>query len=320
MNRSNLLLLIVLATGLFAFPLILRDVYLLTLMIFVGIHILVALGLTMLIGFAGQLSLCQAAFYGIGAYTTAVLSVKTGMNPLFTSIVAVLLACLVAFILGMPALKLRGHYLAMATLGFGEIVNIVFKEWGAMTGGPSGLVGIPQMHIGGISVDTDLRYFYFVWIIVLLVVAFLINLANSRVGRGLQALKRSEDAAGTMGIPVARYKIKVFVLSAALAALGGALYAHYVTVISPESFDVFFSVVLVTMVVAGGLLSVWGGVIGASLFTILPDTLQAFEDYNVIIYGFILLFILMFMPKGLAGLISLGVDRAKRLMDRGVNG
>lgn len=311
------MLLISLAAGLFLFPFVLRDVYLLTLMIFVGIHVLVALGLTMLIGFAGQLSLCQAAFYGIGAYATAVLSVKTGMHPFLTSIVAVLLACLIALVLGIPALKLRGHYLAMATLGFGEIVNIVFKEWGTMTGGPSGLVGIPQMHLGAFSLDNDLRYFYFVWIIVLLVIAFLINLTNSRVGRGLQALKRSEDAAATMGIPVARYKIKVFVLSAALAALGGTLYAHYVTVISPESFDVFFSVVLVTMVVAGGLVSVWGGVIGASLFTILPDTLQVFEDYNVIIYGFILLFILMFMPKGLAGLISLGADRSKRLLVRG---
>lgn len=316
MNKGNLFLLIILATGIFLFPFITEDMYLLTLMIFVGIHVLVALGLTMLIGFAGQLSLCQAAFYGIGAYTTGVLSVNTGLNPFITIIVAVLMACSVALILGIPALKLKGHYLAMATLGFGEIVNIVFREWGTVTGGPSGLINIPQLSIGAFGIDTDLRYYIFLWIIVLSSVAFLINLANSRVGRGLQALKRSEDAAATMGIPVATYKIKVFILSAALASLGGALYAHYVTVISPESFDVFFSVALVTMAVSGGLFSVWGGVLGSFLFTILPDMLQGFEDYHIIIYGFILLFILMFMPKGLAGLISFGMNRSKRLFSQ----
>ena len=185
-----------------------------------------------------------------------------------------------------------------------------------MTGGSSGLIGIPYLGVWGFGLDTDLKFYSFTWLIVILVVAYLINLGNSRVGRALLALKRSEDAAATMGIPVARYKIKVFVLSASLGSLGGALYAHYVTVISLEVFDVFFSVVLVTMVVSGGLLSVWGGVIGASVMTILPDTLQAFKEYNIIIYGLILLFILMFMPKGIAGLISRGAEGSKKLFLR----
>jgi len=281
-------------------------------MIFVGIHVLVALGLTMLMGFAGQLSLCQAAFFGLGAYGTAIFSVKAGLPTLFSIPLAVALGCCVALILGIPALKLRGHYLAMATLGFGEIVNIVFKEWGGMTGGPSGFVGIPKLSLGPFMVNSDLRFYFVVWVSVLAVVGFLMNLAGSRVGRGLQALKRSEEAAAMMGIPVARYKIKVFVLSAALASFGGALYAHYVTVISPETFDVFFSVVLVTMVVAGGLSSVWGGVIGASIFTILPNVLQAFEDDSIVIYGGILLFILMFMPQGLAGLPAVVAEKGRK--------
>jgi len=312
MTKNNLYMLVFLAVALFLFPLVERNLYYQTLMIFVGIHVLVALGLTMLIGFAGQLSLCQAAFYGIGAYTSGVLSIQTGWSPCVTVVLAVLLACAIALILGIPALKLKGHYLAMATLGFGEIVSIVFKEWGSLTGGPSGLVGIPSFSLGGLVLDTDTSYYVFVWLVVIGAVIFLINLANSRVGRALQALKRSEDAAETMGVPVARYKIKVFVLSAALAALGGALYAHYVTVISPESFNVVFSLVLITMVVSGGLVSVWGGVIGASIFTILPDALQQFEDYSIVTYGLILLLILMFMPKGIAGLISAGAQKARK--------
>lgn len=306
-------MLVFLSVGILLFPSLSGNVYFLTVMVFVGIHVLVALGLTMLMGFAGQLSLCQAAFYGLGAYGTAVFSVKLGLPPLFSIPLAVALACSVALILGIPALKLRGHYLAMATLGFGEIVNIVFKEWGSLTGGPSGLVGIPKLSLGPFMVNSDVRYYFLVWVSVLVAVGFLINLVNSRVGRGLQALKRSEDAAAMMGVSVARYKIKVFVLSAALASFGGALYAHYVTVISPETFDVFFSVVLVTMVVAGGLSSVWGGVIGASIFTILPNLLQAFEDYSIIIYGGILLFILMFMPQGLAGLMAVAAEKSKKL-------
>jgi branched-chain amino acid transport system permease protein len=312
MANTHRILLGLLGVAILLYPSLSGNAYFLTVMIFVGIHVLVALGLTMLMGFAGQLSLCQAAFFGLGAYGTAIFSVKAGLPTLFSIPLAVALGCCVALILGIPALKLRGHYLAMATLGFGEIVNIVFKEWGGMTGGPSGFVGIPKLSLGPFMVNSDLRFYFVVWVSVLAVVGFLMNLAGSRVGRGLQALKRSEEAAAMMGIPVARYKIKVFVLSAALASFGGALYAHYVTVISPETFDVFFSVVLVTMVVAGGLSSVWGGVIGASIFTILPNVLQAFEDYSIVIYGGILLFILMFMPQGLAGLPAVVAEKGRK--------
>lgn len=301
--------------GIVVFALLLFSLYdpsYQSLMIFIGIHIIVALGLTMLMGFAGQLSLCQAAFYGIGAYTSGVLAIRTGWSPCITVILAVLLACAIALILGIPALRLKGHYLAMATLGFGEIISIIFNEWIGITGGPSGLIGIPTFSFGRFVLDTDAKYYVLVWLLVIGVIIFLTNLANSRVGRALQALKRSEDAAATMGIPVAKYKLKVFVLSAALAALGGALYAHYVTVVSPESFNVIFSLILITMVVSGGLVSIWGGVIATSLFTILPDALQQFQDYNIVIYGLVLLFILMFMPKGIAGFVSAGVEKIKR--------
>jgi branched-chain amino acid transport system permease protein len=311
MTKKGLSLYLLFAVFIFSLPLYLANEYYVSLLIIVGINVLAALGIVLLTGFAGQLSLCQAAFYGIGAYTTGVLSAKFGFNPWISLVLGVLMACCLAYLLGLPALKLKGHYLAMATLGFGEIVNIVFKEWGSLTGGPSGLVGIPQLALGGFTLDTDLRYYMLVWCIVMLVLAFLINLTNSRIGRGLLSIKRSEDAAASLGVSVATYKIKVFMLCAALGALGGGLYAHYITVISPEAFDVFYSIILIIMAVCGGLTYIWGGVIGASLFTIIPEALQAVDDYSVIAYGFILLFILMFMPQGIAGLLDAGIKQAK---------
>lgn len=289
----------------FLFPIISgTDSYFLVVMIFVGIKILVTLGLTILLGFAGQLCLAQAAFYGIGAYSTGVLSAKYGISPWISVVFALFLAGLFAFIIGLPALKLKGHYLAMATLGFGMIINVIFKEWGSHTGGPSGLVNIPRLSFGSFVLETDFSYYLLVWIIVFLAIAFLLNIANSRIGRALLALKSKEDAARSMGIPVERYKITVFIFSGVIAALGGTLYSHYVTVISPECFDVFNSIVFVTMVVAGGATNIYGAVVGTFLFVVLPEFLQAFEDYSVIIYGFVLLIVLMFMPQGIVGTLG----------------
>ena len=289
----------------FLFPIISgADSYFLVVMIFVGIKILVTLGLTILLGFTGQLCLAQAAFYGIGAYSTGVLSAKFGINPWISVVFALFLAGLFAFIIGLPALRLKGHYLAMATLGFGMIINIIFKEWGSLTGGPSGLVNIPRLSFGSFVLGTDFSYYLFVWLGVNTLSGILLNIANSRIGRALLAVKSKEDAARAMGIPVERYKITVFVFSGVIAALGGTLYSHYVTVISPECFDVFNSIVFVTMVVAGGATNIYGAVVGTFLFVVLPEFLQAFEDYSVIIYGFVLLIVLMFMPQGIVGTLG----------------
>jgi len=306
MRKSDLEIYLIFAIIIFfLFPIISGiDSYFLVVMIFVGIKILVTLGLTILLGFAGQLCLAQAAFYGIGAYSTGILSVRYGINPWISVVFALFLASLFALIIGLPALRLKGHYLAMATLGFGMIINVIFKEWGSLTGGPSGLVNIPRLSFGSFVLETDFSYYLFVWIIVFLAIAFLLNIANSRIGRALLALKSKEDAAKAMGIPVERYKITVFIFSGVIAALGGTLYSHYVTVISPECFDVFNSIIFVTMVVAGGATNIYGAVAGTFLFVVLPEFLQAFEDYSVIIYGFVLLFVIMFMPQGIVGTLG----------------
>lgn len=299
MDRADTKILLLFAAGLALFPLLVANPYYLSVLVFVGIHSLLALGLTLLLGFAGQLSLCQAAFFGIGAYGSGILTTKLGVNPWLGIMGGLLLTGVIAFIVGLPALKLRGHYLAMATLGFGEIINIVLKEWVNVTGGPSGLTGIPRLAVGGISINTELKYYFFVWPIVLAVLVFLLNLVRSRVGRALLALNRSEQAAEVMGVPVSRFKIKTFVLASLLSSLAGSLYAHFITVISPESYSITFSIMILLMVIVGGKGSLWGSLVGAFAMTLLPEYLRVFEDWDIIIYGTVLLFILMFLPNGM---------------------
>ena len=200
---------------------------------------------------------------------------------------------------GMPALKLTGYYLAMATLGFGIIVHICFKEFVWLTGGPSGLVGIPLISMGGIVFDDPRTYYHLVWAITLGAIAISLNIVDSRVGRALRAIHDSESAARATGISTSRLKIWVFVLSAIYASVAGSLYAHFITFISPSSFDFMFSIKLVTMCVVGGMASIWGAVFGAATLTLLPEVLAMFHDYDIVIFGLILMAVMIFMPQGL---------------------
>jgi branched-chain amino acid transport system permease protein len=302
--KTDYRILFLLACGLAVFPWIVANSYYISVLVFVAIHSLLAIGLTLLLGFAGQISLCQAAFFGIGAYTSGILTTRLGVNPWPAMVAAMGLTGGMSVLLGIPALKLRGHYLAMATLGFGEIINILLKEWVGLTGGPSGLTGIPRLSVAGISLNNEMRYYFFVWPVVLFVMVFGLHLVRSRVGRALQALNRSEQAAEVMGIPVSQYKIKTFFLSAVLSSLAGSLYAHFITVISPESYSVVFSIMILVMVIVGGMGSLWGSLIGAFVMTLLPEYLRVLEDWDIIVYGLILLLILMFMPRGLVSAVE----------------
>lgn len=280
--------------------------YHLQLLTFIGINTLLALGLNMLMGYAGQISLGHAAFYGIGAYTTAILTVHLNWSPWLALPAAVLLTALVAFLVALPMLKLSGYYLGMGTLGFGMIIYILIRQWTTVTGGDSGLVGIPFLAMGPYSLASGKTYFYLVWGVVL--VSFLIceRLVDSRVGRALRAIHDGEQVAAAMGIDTSRLKTGVFVLSAIFAALAGFLYAHLVSFISPNSFDFLVSIRLVTMVVVGGMASIWGSLLGASLLTILPEWLHVFSDFEMIVYGLILMTIMIFLPQGLTrGLLDL---------------
>jgi len=281
-------------------PLFLHNDYYFTILVFIGVHTIVALGLNMLMGYAGQVSLGHAAFYGIGAYTTAILTTQRGWSPWFGMAAAVVVAGSVAYLIGKPTLRLRGHYLAMATLGFGMIVKIVFVQWTSFTGGTSGIIGLPPLSIRGTELVDDRQYFYVVWFFVVLLIWLSYNIIESRVGRALRAVHTSEVAAASAGVDTAKYKIQVFVLSGMYAGLAGALYAHSsVRFVNPDPFGFMFSIELVVMVVVGGMASIWGAITGAGTITMLSQVLRPFEEYEVLVYGLILVLVMIYMPAGL---------------------
>lgn len=301
-------------THLFFAPYILGNDYYLSTLTLACIHAIIAVGLNLLMGYAGQISLGHAAFYGLAAYVTAILTTRFSVPIPVSMAASVISVGAVALAIGIPTLKLRGHYLAMATLGFGIIVYIIFNETVDLTGGPSGFVGIPRLELFGYRFDSDTSCFYIIAASLSLVVFMSLNLIHSRFGRALRALHTSETAAQVSGIDIGRYKIFVFVLSAVYAAIAGVLYAHFLTFIAPSSFGFNFSVELVTMVVLGGMASVWGSVFGAFYLTVLPEVLRVFENIEILLYGAILILCMMFMPDGLAG----GVGKITSILKKAV--
>ena len=306
-----------LLAALLALPLV-GSPYHTSLMIVVGIHTIVTVGLCLLMGYAGQVSLGHAAFYGLGAFLSGILSATYGVQPWVAMALAAGATGSVAYVTAAPIFRLRGHYLAMATLGFGIIVYILFVELKEFTGGPSGLPGIPYLAVGPLVFDSDLKFYYLAWAFCLGVLLISQNVVSSRVGRALRSIHGNEDAARSLGIDVAQFKMKVFVLSAVYASLAGSLYAHYTTFISPQPFGFLFSVRLVVMVVVGGLASIWGAIFGAATVTLLGDLLQPFGEMDTVVFGLILILVMIFMPQGLfRGVVEMWERRADAGTRRG---
>lgn len=282
-------------------------------MIFVAIHGIIGCGLSLLLGYAGQISLGQAAFYGVGAYASGILTTQAGWNPWLAMTAGIILAVLLALLIGVPSLRLKGHYLAMATLGSGMIVYILLNEWIALTGGPSGFGGIPPLTVMGFPIDSTLSFYYLSWSVAIAVLLLSLNIVDSRPGRALRAIHGSEKAAAAMGVDIARAKVEIFIVSGMFGAVAGSLYAHFVTFVNPPPFNVFFSLKVLMMVAIGGIGSVWGAFIGAGLLTFLPEWLAALQDFDVLAYGIILLVIVIFSPDGIVGLLSRLIRPASRM-------
>lgn len=288
-------------------PLVVRSPYLLSILIFIGLHAILTIGLALLMGYAGQISLGHAGFYGLGAYISAILTATYGFNPWLALGMAALLTGAFAFVVGGPILQLRGHYLAMATLALGLILFIAFNELIDLTGGPSGIGGLPYLSVGAFTFNRDVEYYYLVWTAAVVILVLSLNIVNSRPGRALRALHASEVAAETLGIDTARYKILVFTLSALYASVAGSLYAHYLTFVNPAPFGFKLSIELVVMAVVGGLASVWGAVFGAAIITALAQVIQTFlprflgrsgGEIEIVAFGLILMLVMIFMPEG----------------------
>ena len=293
------------------------NAYYTSIMIVIGIHTMLTVGLCLLMGYAGQVSLGNAAFYGLGAFISAILSATYGVSPWIALVVAAVFTGGLAYVIGFPIFRLRGNYLAMATLGFGIIVYILFVELRGLTGGPSGLSGVPYLSIGSFVFDNDFKYYYLVWVVCILVLLLSQNIVGSRVGRALRSLYGSEEAALSVGVDVAQYKVKVFVLSAVYASIAGSLYAHYITFVSPQPFGFLFSVRLVVMAVVGGLASIWGAIFGTVTITVLGEVLHEFGQLDVIVFGFILMVVMIFMPQGVVRGLSSFYERARVRLSKG---
>jgi len=280
-------------------PLIWSNPHLHYLMVLAGVHAILALGLSLFLGYAGQISLGHAAFFGIGAYTTAILTTRYGF-PVFVAFWAsAVAAAIMAYLIGRPILKLKGYFLAVATLGFGEIFLVIVKEFRSLTNGVIGIFGIPWFSLAGFSFDTYLKQYYLIWAVLVGLLVFSKNLVRSRMGRAFLAVAASEDAAASIGISATQTKLGVFVLGASFAGFAGSLFSSVMSIASPEAFGLNLSVLVVMMVILGGMGNLYGPVAGAIFLTWLMDVLGRYQEYSLPIYGAILILLLIFFPDGI---------------------
>jgi branched-chain amino acid transport system permease protein len=279
-------------------PLALANDYAYDVAIQVALNAIVCVGLNLLIGYAGQISLGHAGFFALGGYGSAILASRYGVPPWLSLPTACAGVGALAFVIGRPTLRLKGHTLAMATLGLGIIVAIVLGTEDRWTGGPDGMA-VPPLALFGWVVRGERTWYWIAGGALVLIVWLALNLIESPSGRALRALHGSEVAAETLGIPSARYKLQVFVLSAVFAALAGALTAHYAGFITPAKASFMHSVELVIMVVFGGMASIFGAVVGAAVITVLPQLLTVLQDYEMMVYGAVLVGTMVFCPQGI---------------------
>lgn len=300
-----------LALVLAVLPLVFPNNYFFEIAILVALNAIVCVGLNLLIGYAGQISLGHAGFYALGGYGSAILAARWGWPVWLSMPVAVAAVGLLAWAVGRPTLRLKGHYLAMATLGLGVIISIVLSNEDRLTGGPDGMA-VPPLVLLGFTVQGETLWYAIVGLGLWLTVWFALNLIDSPVGRALRALHGSEVAAETVGIDSAQWKLRVFVQSALIAATAGALTAHYAGFITPAKASFLHSVELVIMVVFGGMASIWGAVVGAAVLTLLPQFLTVLKDYEMMAFGAILIVTMVFFPRGIVPTLQRLLSKSRR--------
>jgi branched-chain amino acid transport system permease protein len=304
MSRRNALALALLVAAVALLPVFVHSDYILNLCGVAGIYAIAVMGLGILLGFTGQMSLAQAAFFGIGAYTSGWITVTLGWPVWPAMALAVVLSALVGLAVGYPCLRLTGHYLALATIGFGIIAQLVLINWKSVTNGSDGMTGIPPPQIGSFVFDTYGRYYYLVLVAVLVCAYVAWRIKTTRVGRALEAIRENEIAARASGIDATRYKIVAFVLAGAYAGLAGSLLAHDTKFLSPDSYSFDQSVVFLVMLVVGGSSSIGGAILGAVLLTFLPEVLRPLKTSYIMVYGAAVIVMVIFMPRGLVGLLT----------------
>lgn len=285
--------------------------YMATIIAFALIYAVFVSGLNVFMGLTAQVTFGQSAFAAIGGYTSAVLTTSYDWSPLPGALTGLVLALVAALLIGYPTLRLKGHYLAMATLAIGLITYEIAVEWESVTQGYLGISGIPPLGIGTFEAVGD-RAILAVLSVLVLVVAFAVaRIRRSRLGRAFSAVAGSEEAASALGINVARYKLVSFLIAAGLASISGSLFVHVVGYVSPEVFGLHMVILAFTMIYIGGLGTVAGPLIGALIVSILPELFRSMKDYQDLAYGVTLILILIYAPRGIAGLAGALDDRRR---------
>ena len=300
--------LLVLAILVALLPLIIQDDYIIRIAIMAGIFIVLSLSLNLVTGYAGQFCLGWAAFYGVGAYTSALLVMKMNFSFWLAMPLGGLMAALFGIALGIPTMRLKDIYLAITTLGFGEIVRLTMVNWTDLTRGSMGMPGIPAPSLFGYEYTTNIPYYYLILALVIITVLAMRRIIDSRVGRALIAIREDDLAAKTMGIDITAYKVMAFAVGAFFAGIAGSFYAHFTSFIDPHTFSFAESISVLAMVVLGGMGSIRGAILGAVVLSVAPEILRDVSEYRMIIFGLIMMIVMLVRPQGIMGK---GRDRQK---------
>ncbi|UCE30517.1 MAG: branched-chain amino acid ABC transporter permease [Burkholderiales bacterium] len=302
-NSTRVLIVVV---AMLSLPSVFGHGYYLNTLNFVAVMAMPAIGLSLLSGLCGQLAISHGAFFAIGAYGSAILVVKAGFDPIAATLLAQVLVVAVSAAIGAVVLRLRSHYLAIATLSFSIIVEVLIEEWSGLTGGQQGMTGIPPYQLGPLKLGSDASFFYAYWPITMLLLWFALNLADSRIGRVLRAIREAEPVVDSLGISAARYKVLIYVLASVFAGVGGSLYAHFVGFVTPATGSIMFAIDIIMVLALGGFDRLWGALIGIALITLLNEYALGFADYKRIILGLGLVSVMLVFPRGLLpGLFAL---------------
>ena len=283
-------------------PLLLPGSYHRHVLVLAGLFTLMALGFDLVLGYLGELSLGHAAFFGIGAYTTALLTRNFAVPFPLDLLLAGIFTGIFGVLIGAPSLRLKGPYFAIVTFGFAEIVHLVALNWTSVTRGPMGLPDVPHAHLGPLAITTELGYYYLVLVLVGVAVVVTQRLLASTVGHAFLAIRENEELAAAAGIPTFRFKLRAFVIGMIFAGAAGSVYARYVHFVDPTALSFYYTVTVVSMVIVGGQGSVGGTVLGALVFTLVPEYLRVAERARLVIFGALLMLAIVFMPDGLRGI------------------
>jgi branched-chain amino acid transport system permease protein len=287
-----------------AIPLATRDAYIIQLLNIGILNAIVVLGLNFVTGWTGQINFGQAAFYGLGAYATAI-ATKSGLPWIFAPFLSVAIVLMASLLLGLPTLRLRTYYLAMTTIGFGEIVRLIIVYWEPVTGGTSGLRAIPPISLFGISPEGLVQHYYILLATLALAALVAVRIRRSALGRAMIATKDSEIAAEQSGVNTTRTKLLAFMIGAVYAGLAGCLYASSIRFVSPDSFSSIQAVLLMAMLIVGGMGSIAGSIAGAIGLTMLPEILRFLGQWYLVLYGLGIIGVIVLLPGGLASITAM---------------